>query len=197
MKQILGIFFITIFPFNSFAEKFIPLELWLGIEQKNINKIEYLEVDNEFSNGSKKIVGPIFWKDPINKNTIKVYERIHLKQDKKQLFAITNKEQTIGRVYDDRYDAVISGGAKFPLGLWKNNEKRKFESIYYYPNGKTKRYIKSIKIESFNYKHSDRKDCLKFRWVKKKFDSKKVVDNNIYIYCPNKGLVEIIELKNF
>jgi len=193
VKKLLGILFITIFPFNLFAEKFIPLELWLGIEQKNINKIEYLDVDNEFSNGSKKIVGPIFWKNPINKNIIKVYERIHQKQDKKQLFAITNKAQTIGRVYDSRYDAVISGGAKFPLGLWKNNEKREFESIYYYSNGKIKKYIKSIKIESFNYKYSGKKDCLKFRWVKKKIDSKKIVDSNIYIYCPNKGLVEIIE----
>ena len=53
--------------------------------------------------------------------------------------------------------------------------------------------IKSIKIEGFNYKHSDKKDCLKFRWVKKKIGTNKVVDNNVYIYCPNKGLVEIIE----
>ncbi len=93
MKKVLGILFITIFPFNSLAEKFIPLELWLGIEQKNINKIEYLDVDNEFSNGSKKIVGPIFWKNPINKNIIKVYERIHQKQGKKQLFAIFSSKQ--------------------------------------------------------------------------------------------------------
>ena len=94
-----------------------------------------------------------------------------VKEDKKQLFAITNKAQTIGRVYDSRYDAVISGGAKFPLGLWKNNEKREFESIYYYSNGKIKKYIKSIKIESFNYKYSGKKDCLKFRWVIKIIDS--------------------------
>ena len=44
MKKLLGILFITIFPFNLFAEKFIPLELWLGIEQKNNNGIEYLDL---------------------------------------------------------------------------------------------------------------------------------------------------------
>ena len=188
-----ALFFIaTIFEVSA-SERFIPLELFLGSEIRSENDIKFVKVDNTFDRGRKRIVGPIDWKNSKTNKIVKVYKRIHIRKNKIKLFTPTNNNETVGRVYDSRYDAVIKNGAKFPLGKWSEGETRKYNSIYYYPDGRTKEYIKSITVEEINFTFRGNDNCLNFRWTKKKKNSGTVIDDNNYIFCPGKRLIKIID----
>ena len=80
----------------------------------------------------------------------------------------------------------IENGCKFPIGFWKQGESRSFTSSYFDERkGKYKR-IKTITI--LNLENKD-KSCLKFNW--KSSQKGTVIDENIYEYCPRKGLVKV------
>ena len=98
--------------------------------------------------GQIKIAGPKEWKNKRTGEVVQVYER--KRGSKIQSFTKTNNGQCLGRVMDTRYEKrgliYIKNGCKFPLGNWKEGEKREFVSTYFY-NNKSRDYKKTITIK--------------------------------------------------
>ena len=133
---------------------------------------------------SPKAIQDITDNSKTNQN-IKVYvrSRYSKKEDKEisQLWAVTNNNQCLGRVFDNRGNRFIENGCKFPIGFWKQGESRSFTSNYFDERkGKYKR-IKTITILKLE---KDNTSCLKFNW--KSSQKGTVIDENIYEYCPKK-----------
>ena len=192
MKKILVFIIFLILPIISFADKkFIPVELWLGENITESEKIIFPKVNFKFGYKERhKIKGPIIWKNSKTNQNIKVYvrSRYSKKEDKEisQLWTVTNNNQCLGRVFDNRGNRFIENGCKFPIGFWKQGESRSFTSNYFDERkGKYKR-IKTITILNLENKDNS---CLKFNW--KSSQKGNVVDENIYEYCPRKGLVKV------
>jgi len=171
--------------------RFIPIELWTGSKWDEIHKLKYGSADLTFGNGRKRITGPIVWRNPITEIGITGYHRVHLGSGKEQIFTITHDGQTLGRVYDSRRQRSIIGGAKFPLGWWRQEETRLFDSVET-PLGKQKRRRRiTIEILQINFSYNDIENCLKFRWTKEFPRNGQIIDDNNYTYCPDEGLVEV------
>ena len=74
MKKVLLTLLITLFisTNSSYAkERFIPIELWLGIPSTGSNELKFYEVNNKQHGGKLKVSGPINWK---NKKTGKQFK---------------------------------------------------------------------------------------------------------------------------
>ena len=192
MKKILAGLIFLILPIISFADEiFIPVELWLGKNISQSEKIVLPEVSFKFGYKERyKIKGPIIWKNSKTNESIKVYirSRYSKKEDKEisQLWTITNNNQCLGRVFDDRGNRFIENGCKFPIGFWKKGESRSFTSNYFDERKGNYKRIKTITILKLE---KDNKSCLKFNW--KSSQKGTVIDENIYEYCPRKGLVKL------
>ena len=192
MKKILAGLIFLILPIISFADEiFIPVELWLGENISQSEKIVLPEVSFKFGYKERyKIKGPIIWKNSKTNESIKVYvrSRYSKKEDKEisQLWTITNNNQCLGRVFDDRGNRFIENGCKFPIGFWKKGESRSFTSNYFDERKGNYKRIKTITILKLE---KDNKSCLKFNW--KSSQKGTVIDENIYEYCPRKGLVKL------
>ena len=133
MKKIFFLIFLFIFTNSSYAkERFIPIELWLGIPSTGSNELKFYDVNNKQHGGKLKVTGPINWKNKKTGKTIQVYER--KRGSKIQYFTITNNGQCLGRVWDSRKRSngvviAIDRGCKFPLGVWKEGETREFFQV--------------------------------------------------------------------
>ena len=179
-------------PIISFAdERFIPLELWLGGKFTGSKEIVFPDANFRFGyNGKHTIKGPTIWTNPRTNHTIRVYDRSRFsKKEGKiitQLWTVTNNNQCLGRVFDNRGDRFIKNGCKFPLGLWKEGESRSFNSDYFDKRKGNYKRVKTITILDLG---KDDKNCLKFKWEMTQKGS--VIDDNIYEYCPEKGLVKV------
>ena len=192
MKKILAVLIFLILPIISFADEiFITVELWLGENISQSEKIVLPEVSFKFGYKERyKIKGPIIWKNSKTNESIKVYvrSRYSKKEDKEisQLWTITNNNQCLGRVFDDRGNRFIENGCKFPIGFWKQGESRSFTSNYFDERKGNYKRIKTITILKLE---KDNKSCLKFYW--KSSQKGTVIDENIYEYCPRKGLFKL------
>jgi hypothetical protein len=114
-------------------ERYIPVELWAGAEWDGANALKMPNVDDTYRHrkATYQIKGPMEWEHPAMGRKFLVYERINSGRDgvKWQLFTINQDQNGLGRVYDGRPGRdgrLSSGGLKFPLGLWKEGETRKF-----------------------------------------------------------------------
>ena len=192
MKKILAVLIALILPIISFADEiFIPVELWLGANISQSEKIAFPEVSFKFGYKERhNIKGPIIWKNSKTNENIKVYvrSRYSKKEDKEisQLWTITNNSKCLERVFDDRGKRFIENGCKFPIGFWKPGESRSFTSNYFDERKGNYKRIKTITI--LNLENND-KSCLKFNW--KSSQKGTVIDENIYEYCPRKGLIKV------
>ena len=192
MKKILVFIIFLILPIISFADEiFIPVELWLGGNITESEKIIFPEVNFKFGYKKRyKITGPIIWKNSKTNQNIKVYvrSRYSKKENKEisQLWTVTNNNQCLGRVFDNRGNRFIENGCKFPIGFWKQGESRSFTSNYFDERKGNYKRIKTITI--LNLENND-KSCLKFNW--KSSQKGTVIDENIYEYCPRKGLIKV------
>ena len=192
MKKILAVLIFLMFPIISFADQiFIPVELWLGENNTGSEKIVFSEVNFKFGYKERhKIKGPITWKNSKTNENIKVYirSRYSKKDDKEisQLWTVTNNNQCLGRVFDNRGNRFIENGCKFPIGFWKQGESRSFTSNYFDERKGNYKRIKTITILKLE---KDNTSCLKFNW--KSSQKGNVIDENIYEYCPRKGLVKV------
>ena len=137
----------------------------------------------------KKIVGPEDWKNPQTGKLIKVYKRTRKGQSgvKNQLFTVTNDGQCIGRVWDSRRGGrIIVNGCKFPLGIWKEGEKRTFKGS---SGGKTRKI--ELTILKLGKKQ---KDKVKFNW--KLYDGAgKLMDDNDYTFSAGRAMTKLNDKK--
>ena len=184
---VLGLMWITPALAN---ERFIPLELFTGGEIREDTEIKFTIANKIFGEKKrKKIVGPLDWRAPGSEEIIKVYKRTQKNREgrvrKTQYFTITNDDQCMGRVYDQRRSGTkyIKNGCKFPLGFWKKNETRTFSVT----DGGRSRTVE-LKILKLGKKP---KDCVKFNW--KLFNSatgQKYGDND-YTFCKGRAMTNL------
>ena len=154
MKKLLLMCLAFLLPIISFAdERFIPLELWLGGKITGSKEIVFPDANFKFGYKERhKIKGPTIWTNPRTNEKIKVYvrSRYSKKEGKEisQLWTVTNNNQCLGRVFDNRGNKFINNGCKFPLGLWKEGESRSFTSDYFDERRGNYKRIKTINIFS-------------------------------------------------
>ncbi len=191
MKKIIFLIFFLLITNLSFAtERFIPLELFTGGEIREDTEIKFTNANMVFGDKKrKKISGPEDWKNPNTGEIIKVYKRTRKSQSevKTQLFTITNNGQCIGRVWDSRRGGrIIVNGCKFPLGVWKEGEKRIFNGS---SGGKTRKI--ELTILKLGKKQ---KDKVTFNW--KLYDGGgKLMDDNDYTFSAGKAMTKLKDKK--
>jgi len=182
----------AVHPALAADERFIPVELWTGAPWSGDPVLTMGPADLTFgAKGQKRIYGPVDWAGPVNGETRKAYRRTHGGEDKLQVFAITHGGQALGRIYDSRYKTSIQGGAKFPLGRWRQGETRAFDARFTKKNGRGYDRRMTITIEELDFSLGGDAHCLKFRWTTEKPGEGRLRDDNNYTYCPGKGLVSL------
>ena len=164
------------------GRRFIPLELWSGAPWDGTREIAARPAALVFGDrGQKSIRGPVPFTRPGTGESLLVYERIN--GGKTQLFAITGSGNGIGRVYDSRYGRDCPDEVKFPLGLWQEGERRRFDIAC--NGGALKRTIE-LTIEKLDFTYAGRAHALQFHWV---VDGGRARGTDMhYIYAPGRGL---------
>lgn len=165
--------------------RFIPVELWTGAPWDGSRELRPTPADLVFGNRrEKRITGPIAWTRPGSGEPLQVYERDN--RGKKQLFTISSRRDGLGRVYDSRYGRDCTDEVKFPLGQWKQGERRTFDISC--NNGKMRRTIE-LTIQEIDYEYMGAPHSLRFHWI---IDGgRKPGTDMIYIYSPGRGLVYV------
>jgi len=174
-------------------ERFIPVELWTGAPWDGGRDLAMKTVEATY--GYRKTVylikGPLAWKHPVTGETCTVYERLNPGGgDKKQLFAINPEKSGLGRVYDARVAfglRMFSGGLKFPLGVWKEGETRKFEYRHFSDTRESKR-METLTLRRVDFEYGGAQHCIDFDWTLTD-GGRKTIDRNNYIYCPGRSMV--------
>src|SRR5258706_2879992 len=173
-------------------ERYIPVELWAGVEWDGSKELKMQKADFTFRHRSAyQIKGPMEWEHPVLRQMFVVYERINPGRDgvKLQRFTINQEKNGLGRVYDARSGLglrMFSGGLKFPLGTWKESETRKF--LYqHYEGSRIAERAETITITQIDFEFLQNLHGLEFYWTATDRDEKKYYDRQTYIYCPEIG----------
>jgi hypothetical protein len=170
----------------STGTRFIPVELWTGGAWDGTQRIRLTPARLVFGErGEKRIVGPVPWKRPGSGEVVQVYERYN--GDKKQLFALTSRRDGLGRIFDSRYGRDCVDEVKFPLGLWKQGETRRFSVVC---NGGRLRRTVVLTIVNVDFVWKGRPHALQFHWVVD--GGGKPGTDMLYIYSPGRGLVSVV-----
>ncbi len=179
-------------------ERYIPVELWAGVEWDGSKELKMPKADFTFRHRSAyQIKGPMEWEHPVMRQMFVVYERINPGRDgvKLQRFTINQEKNGLGRVYDARSGLglrMFSGGLKFPLGTWKESETRKF--LYqHYEGSRIAERAETITITQIDFEFLQNLHCLEFYWTATDRDEKKYYDRQTYIYCPGKSMMSQIQ----
>jgi len=180
-------------------ERYVPVELWSGAEWDGRRELKMVNVDASYRHSeSYRIKGPMEWKHPVIGDMYLVYERLNpgrrAGDAKWQLFAVNQEQSGLGRIYDTRPDLgtrTFSGGLKFPLGVWREGETRKF--LYKrYENARQSDRAETITIKQIDFVFQNVPHCLQFYWAETERDGRKIFDHHTYIYCPGKSMVSEI-----
>ena len=167
--------------------RFIPVELWTGAEWNGDRELRMTPAHLTFGKrDEKRVTGPVAWKRPGTGETIQVYERYN--RGKKQLFALSSRGDGLGRVYDSRYGRDCIDEVKFPLGVWKEGERRVFDVSC--NNGALRRRI-VLTIEKLDFSYEGVPHSLQFHWV---VDGGRTRGTDMhYVYSPGRGLASVDE----
>lgn len=180
-------------------ERYIPVELWAGTEWDGKRELKMPPVDGTYRhrNATYRIKGPMEWEHPVMRQTFVVYERLNPGRGgiKTQRFTINQEKTGLGRVYDDRSELgtrMFSGGLKFPLGVWKEGETRKF--VYkHYDETRVADRMETITIKQIDFVFSQSAHCVEFYWTATDRGEKRFYDRQTYVYCPGKSMVSQIQ----
>jgi hypothetical protein len=179
-------------------QRYIPVELWAGAEWDGKRELKMPKVDGTYRHphAQYQIKGPVEYKHPVTGEMFQVYERINPGKDgvKWQLFTINQDQTGLGRLYDGRPGRdtrTYSGGLKFPLGLWKEGETKKF--IYKVWDSRESERAESVTIKQIDFVFQGDAHCLECYWTATDPHGKKTYDRHTYIYCPGKSMVSQIQ----
>jgi hypothetical protein len=180
-------------------ERYIPVELWAGAAWDGKTELKMPAVDSTYHHrrAQYEIKGPMEWTHPLMGQTFVIYERINPGRDgvKLQRFTINQEKSGLGRVYDARPGLgtrMFSGGLKFPLGTWKEDETRKF--LYkHYEGSRIADRAETITIKRIDFQFQQSVHCLEFYWTATDRDEKRFYDRQTYIYCPGQSMVSQIQ----
>ncbi len=175
-------------------ERYIPVELWAGAVWDGKRALKMPKVDGTYRHrrATYQIKGPMEWDHPTMGRKFLVYERINPGKDgvKWQLFTINADKNGLGRVYDGRpgRDGRLStGGLKFPIGVWKESETRKF--VYQVWGSKERERAESITILKIDFVFDGSAHCLEFYWTAANRNETNYYDRQTYVYCPGNSMV--------
>ncbi|NKB21843.1 MAG: hypothetical protein GKS01_15225 [Alphaproteobacteria bacterium] len=171
--------------YDKDGQRYIPVALWNGGPWDGRHMITLPTVDLTFGRrDNKRIVGPRSWTHKVSGKEYRIYERHN--RSKVQYFTVNRKKDGLGRVYDNRYPRYCPDEVKFPLGWWKQGEKR----VYDIDCDGRKRHIE-VTITKLNFTYDDIPHSLEIHW--KLGDGSKRGGNNVYTYSPGKGLVDVTQ----
>jgi hypothetical protein len=163
--------------------RFIPVELWTGGSWDGGREIRSIAAEFAFGDrGQKSLSGPMDYVRPSTGEHLQVYERLN--GGKRQLFALTSRGDGIGRVFDSRYPRDCIDEIKFPLGIWREGERRNYRLSC---DGGRSRALE-VTIEKLDFTFGGVPHSLQFHWV---MDAGRGRGTDMhYVYSPGRGLVQ-------
>jgi hypothetical protein len=174
-------------------QRFIPLELWTGNPWNGKQEIRLHETDRRFGkNKNKRIYGPLTWVHPETGKKYLVYERIIKRKSgiKRQLYTINADLSGLGRIFDSRPEKgvrLFEGEVIFPLGYWREGEKRSFQYVEYTKKGPVTREA-TIKIKRIDFVYNGISHSMEYEWMMRN-GSGEILYHENFVYSPGKGLV--------
>jgi hypothetical protein len=179
---------------TAVQERFLPVELLTGNPMPDAQAapaLVFAPVERTYpfvdvTNGAASMMetqlkGPMQWVGEGGK-AYEVYERKVPRAHER--FALTPDQTAIGRVYDDRFGNATNEG-KFPVGLWKQGQKRVYDTVYYSPRG-ARSLQSSVEIEKLSCTYEGVAGAVQYRWK-----TSQGLDYG-YVYAPGRGLVQVV-----
>lgn len=181
----------------SVQERFVPVELLTGLPMPEGQELVFAPVaERTYSYvnasphalgeiGEIRLSGPVQWTGE-GGVVYEVYDR-QVVTFARERFAMTEDKTAIGRVWDERIGNVKNEG-KFPVGLWKQGQKRYYFTVYYTKSGA--RNLKTlIEIEKLSCTYDGVAGAIQYRW------SAGDRLEYSYIYAPGRGAVQVAAYK--
>ena len=177
---------------ETVVERFLPVELLTGNPMPEGREIVFLPVDRVYpyvseqpdgsvSGGDVTLKGPMKWTGQ-GGTVFEVYERKVPRAHER--FALTPDRTAIGRVYDERFGNAVNEG-KFPVGLWKQGQKRSYATTYYSDRG-ARQDTSSVEIEKLSCVYEGVPGAMQYGWKTGRGLSYG------YIYVPGKGITHVM-----
>jgi len=175
--------------------RFIPVELIIGARWDGERAIKM--PSGSFTEGVSRDPstwrGPSEWVHPDTGAKLMVYDRA--RREVGQKFALRTDNTAIGRVADSRYGiSSCDQEAKYPVGAWTQGETRDFEYRCWYGSGAAKRVRvtrSTITIEDIDFVAAGLPHAMRVRWILKHADDPREVDNRVYVFAPDRGIVSV------
>ncbi len=179
--------------------RFIPMQLyvpsiWTG--ETNIDLPRAGSTDTE----NTKWSGPEEWEDPHTGIKKTVYDRRRYNSregEVVQKMAVRADKSAIGRAFDSRYGGhSCDEEPKFPLGLWKQGEARKFDyECRFNRTGTMERYIFTVTMtmDELDFEYGGVPHSIRFTWHLYFKEKDKVLDHKTYTFSPGLGMVNSLE----
>lgn len=174
--------------------RFIPMQLIVPGTWDGTRRIDLPIADGTDSEGTVWS-GPQEWRNPYTGQTLTVYDRRRVTKREgsvEQKMAVRVDGSAVGRVYDSRFGGLVCDQeAKFPVGVWKQNEVRTFDYVCLTARGGKvveRRRTARITIEELDYEYNGVPHSLRFAWRFSERDSGEVLDHRTYIFSPGRGL---------
>ncbi len=182
----------------SVTERFLVVELITGADLPTREELRMAPVDRTYPftayypSGAPPQPGETALKGPVDHRThtgrtVASYERTV--PGATERMAITNNEQALGRVFDERIGQIENEG-KYPVGRWKQGETRDFDTTYYTPRG-ARSSRTSINVEKLSCRFEGIAGAYQIRW---KVDGGQRADYG-YVFAPGRGLVQVVVYK--
>lgn len=174
-------------------ERFLPVELITGHPLPSTHVLSFEPVQKRvypFISASPNLKGkmaetsldgPYVWVGHGGKE-YEIYERKVPRAHER--FAMTKDQSSVGRVYDERWGNATNEG-KFPVGIWKQGEKRSYQATYHTTRGDLP-ITTTIEIEKLSCTYQGINDSVQFRWT----TSRGL--NYVYVLTPERGLVQAV-----
>lgn len=177
---------------ESVKERFLPVELLTGNPMTNSQELTFAPVDKVYpfidelpggglGKGEAALKGPEKWEGAGGK-VYEIYERKVPRAHER--FALTADRTAIGRVYDERIGNLANEG-KFPVGLWKQGQKRSYNTTYHLPSG-VREGTTAVEIEKLSCVYEGVAGAVQYGWTTGTGQSYG------YIYVPGRGLVHVM-----
>jgi len=177
---------------DSVKERFLPVELLTGNPITGSQELAFAPVDRVYpfidelpggglGQGEAALKGPLKWEGAAGV-TYEIYERKVPRAHER--FALTPDRTAIGRVYDERIGNIANEG-KFPVGLWKQGQKRSYNTTYHMASG-MRQGTTAVEIEKLSCSYDGVAGAVQYGWTTGTGQSYG------YIYVPGRGLVHVM-----
>ena len=174
--------------------RFIPLQLIVGGEWDGERTITYPKgTYAELIEHGSVWVGPRSWTHPRTGETLSVYDRSRTGRGMvtDQIFAVRKDQTAIGRVADNRFGiTACDQEAKYPLGLWRQDESRSFEYTCWYGD-RPRAKVATITIRDIDFDYGGFRHALRVEWVLRDKGDSRDIDHRIYTFASGKGVVHL------